>query len=143
MAKANKKKLARLIKRAKKIGMTEEMIATYPDATALKNACDAMSPQSNPDARPSTGKATGKVVLPQMPDKFEIDSKLEARFVTQNRARFDENNLQLELRRINRRFGPSKPVKIVKIITFEKIKGVSKDKISVQFFVTHYEIFMK
>ena len=133
-----------LYDRARKIGMSAEMIATYPDEDALKKACDGISPQTNPDARPKEGVIPPPKVYDKMPDKFEFDSKLEAKFITQNRASFDENNLKAKLRRINRRYGAQKPVKIVKTVTFKPVKGIDeKTRLSCRFLVTHFEIFMK
>lgn len=138
------KKLTPLKKRARKIGMSDAMIASYPDALALKRACDKISPKTNPDFRAQPGKVPEPVVYDKMPDKFEIDSKLECKFISQNRAQFDEANLQAELRRINRKYGPQKPVRTVRTMSFKAVKGIDeKTKLSVKFFVTHYEIFMK
>ena len=49
-----------LYERARKIGMSEEMIATYPDEASLKSACDRISPQTNPDARVKIAKPKQK-----------------------------------------------------------------------------------
>lgn len=129
---------------SKKAGMSDEMIATYPDAESLKRACDKISPRTNPDARPGEGVVPPPVKYEDnRPDVFEFDSKMEAKFISQNRAQFDENELQLKLREINRRYGPQKLVKIIKTTTFKPVKGITKDKLSAMFLVTHYEVHFK
>lgn len=135
---------AELVERARKIGMSPEMIATFPDETSLKNGCDRISPQTNPDYRPKQGVVPKTVTMPDiMPDKFEFESRLECKFMMRDRRQFDESNLQAELRRINRKYGAQKPVKIVKTVTFDRRRGVNDDRIAADFFVTHFEIFMK
>lgn len=136
---------AELYARAKnKAGMSDEMMAAYPHAESLKAACDAIHPQSNPDAFPKRGSAPLPVKYEDnMPDKFEIDSMMEAKFISQNRVQFDENNLKAELRRINRKYGAHKPVKIVKTTTFNQVNGKNADRVACKVLVTHYEIFFK
>lgn len=135
-----------LVKRAKKIGLTDNQIASYPDAESLKKALDGMSPQTNPDARVKPGKPPKPVVhTEKMPKekKFEIDSKFEQKFISQSRAQFDENTLQAELRRINRKYGAQEPVKIVKTTTFKPVSGLNENKITVKFLITHFEVYFK
>ncbi|MHC4387341.1 MAG: hypothetical protein ACYSX1_01905, partial [Planctomycetota bacterium] len=134
-----------LVERAKKIGMSPEMIDTYADAATLKAACDKISPQTNPDYRLQQGEAPTTVLVSaeKMPDKFEFESRLEAKFMMRNRPQFDEANLQTELRKIRRRYGNVEPVKIVKTTTFKPVKGVTEDKLAAKFLVTKFEIFMK
>ncbi len=135
---------AELIKRAKKIGMSPEMIAVYPDAESLKKACDGISPRTNPDARIKEGIIPPPVEHPdKMPDKFEFESAMEEKFHSANRAQFDENNLQLELRRINRKYGAQKPVKIVKTVNCNSVQGKNKDKQTAKMLITKFEILMK
>ncbi len=53
-----------LIKRAKKVGYSDDQIVAFSSAEALKKQLDRVSPQTNPDARPQAGK-------PPKPKKFE------------------------------------------------------------------------
>lgn len=137
--------LQTLYKRAKeKAGMSDEMMATYPDIKSLKSACDRIHPASNPDAYPQEGEAPKPVEYEDnMPDKFDFDSAMEAKFVSQNRAQFDETNLQAELRRLNRKYGAHEPVKIVATKTFKQVKGMNKDRVACKVLITHFEIYMK
>jgi len=99
----------------KKIGMSDAMIASYPSAEALKQACDGMHPKSNPDARIKEGKRSEPVKFDEnRPDKFTLESVMETKFAMQNRLHFDEGNLQALLRNINRQYGEQKPVRIIK-----------------------------
>jgi len=126
----------------KKVGMTNEVIATYPDAKSLKEVCDKIHPKSNPDAYPKRGSAPKPVIYTEkVPDKIEIDSNMEAKFISRNRAQFDEQNLQAELRRINRKYGSQNPVKIVKTTTFNQVRGRNADRVACKVLVTHYEIY--
>lgn len=135
---------AKLVKRAKKIGMSPEMIAVYPDAESLKRACDGISPRTNPDARVKEGKISPPVkYTDKMPDKFEFESAMEEKFISASRAQFDENNLQLELRKINRKHGPQKPVRITKDMNCNAVKGKNKDKQMAKMLITKFVIFMK
>lgn len=132
------------VRAKEKVGMTNEMMATYPDIESLKKACDRIHPKSNPDAYPKQGEAPKSVKYEDnMPDKFEVDSMMEAKFISQNRAQFDEANLQDELRRINRKYGAHNPVKIVKTTTFNQIRGMNKDRIACKVLVTKFEIYFK
>lgn len=127
-----------------KAGMSDEMMASYPDAESLKAACDAIHPQSNLDAFPKRGSAPKPVKYKdKMPNKFEIDSKIEAKFISRNRVQFDEANLQAELRRINRKYGAHKPVKIVKTTKFNQVNGKNADRVACKVLVTKYEIYFK
>ena len=105
-----------LYKRAsKKIGMTDAMIASYPDADALLKACNGMHSKSNPDARTKEGvPPVGVKFEEDRPDVMTLESILKAAFVQQNRGMFDETNLQAFLRNVNRRYGAQKPLRIVK-----------------------------
>ncbi len=107
----------------KKIGLRDDQIASYPNAEALKQYCDGIHPQSNPDARIKEG---APVVHPKfadnMPDSFTLDSVQEANFVTTNREQFDRANLQSFLRNINRKYGTQKPVRIVQDTSFVVVK---------------------
>ena len=107
----------------KKIGLRDDQIASYANAEALKQYCDGIHPQSNPDARIKEG---APVVHPKfadnMPDSFTLDSVQEANFVTSNREQFDQANLQSFLRNINRKYGTQKPVRIVQDTSFVVVK---------------------
>ena len=105
-----------LIDRAKKkIGMSDEMINSFPDAESLKRYCDGIHPKSNPDARMKEGEQPErKNFEDNMPDTFTLESVLNAEYFHGNREQFDRNNLQEFLRSINRKYGVQKPVRIVK-----------------------------
>ena len=120
------------------------MIAVYPDAESLKKACDGISPRTNPDARVKEGKIPPPVkYTDKMPDKFEFESAMEEKFLSASRAQFDENNLQLELRKINRKYGAQKPVRITKDMNCNAVKGKNKDKQMARMLITKFTIFMK
>ena len=129
---ANKK----LIKRAEEYGLSKEQIGKYPDENSLTQFLDAKCPKSNPVLRPEQIIAPDvPKIKEEVPDKFEIESKLENKFIVRSRLHFDEDNLQAELRRINRKYGTQSPVKIVKTMTFKPDK---ENKL-----VTKFEIFIK
>ncbi len=137
------RELTELEKRAKKIGVRKEQLDSFPDDAARKAFLDKISPKTNPDARPkSSDSVKTTTVFPDMPDKFKFVSKMEAQFVSQNRAQFDENELQAELRRIRRRYGSCDPVKIIMTKVFKPVDGVTKDKVQAKLLITGYEIFM-
>jgi hypothetical protein len=129
--------------RAKKVGVSKEQMDSLTSDEARKAFLDMVSPKTNPDARPRQSKPKPAEKFPPMPPKFEIESKLEAQFISQNRAQFDESSLQAELRRINRMYGPGKPVRIIKDMTFKPVKGRNKDNQGVKFLITKITIFMK
>jgi len=100
---------------SKNIGMTDEMIASYPDAESLLKACNGMHKQSNPDARiKESVPPVGVKFKDNMLNVLTLESVLEAQFVQTNRVMFDESNLQSFLRNINRKYGTQKPLRIVK-----------------------------
>ena len=127
----------------KKVGLTVDRLKGFTSRQALVDALNKIHPASNPDAKSKAGKAPAYSQHKPMEDKFEIESKMEAKFISQNRAQFDEGKLQEELRRINRVHGPGKPVKIVKTSTFKPVNGVNKKKHAVKYLVTKYTIYMK
>ncbi len=127
----------------KQIGISREKIASFDDAAALKAYCDKISPQTNPDGRPKRG------VVPKMepseevmPDKFEIDSKMEVN-VARNRNQFDDAKLQAELMRINRTYGRQEPVRIVRDSNMKPEQGKNQHHQNTRLLVTHFTIFMK
>lgn len=104
---------------SKKIGMTYEQIAAHPDAESLLQYANGIHPASNVDARIKEGvPPEQKKFEENMPDSFTLESVLEAKFVKTNRDHFDRGNLQTFLRRINRRYGPFEPVRIVTDTSF-------------------------
>lgn len=113
-----------LYKRAsKKIGLTDVQISSYPDAESLKQALDGMHPQSNPDARISQGKPPKiRNFEDNMPDSFELESVIEAKFIKANRDNYDRGNLESFLCRVNRKYGVQKPVRIVQDRSFKVVK---------------------
>jgi len=107
----------------KVIGMSDAMIASYTDADALKQAANGMHPKSNVDARVKQGARPEPMKFEEnMPDSFTLESILEAKFIKTNRDYYDRGNLQAFLRRINRRYGPFKPVRIVQDRSFKVVK---------------------
>ncbi len=133
-----------LYKRATKtVGLDDSRIVAFPNAAALKKFCDKTHPASNPDAMPKVGAVpTAKTVL-DPPDKIEFDSKLEAQFITRNRASFDENTLQAETRKVNRKYGTQKPVRITTDQACLPVDGRDERGISVKYLITHYVVYYK
>ncbi len=142
MAKSKKKKSIfpkKLVDRARKIGLSPEMIETYPNAIALKAKCDSISPKTNPAARPKTASGPAMHLEP-VPDKYEFTSYLEALFFGVNREQHDYQVLQSTLRMVNRKYGASEPVKIRKTEICKPVSVKDKDG---KFLVTEYVIFYK
>ena len=135
-----------LYKRArKKIGLDDSQIVAFPNVAALKKFCDKAHPASNPDARPKAAVIPPPEPKPVdgPPDKIEFDSKLEAQFVTRNRASFDNNTLQAEMRKVNRKYGTQKPVRITTDQAQEPVDGKDERSISVKYLITHYVVYYK
>ncbi len=119
----------------KKIGMSDVMIASYPDAEALKRSADGMHSKSDPDARVKEGVRPKQVKFPEMlKDVFTFESVLEAKFIKTNREHYDRGNLQQFLLLINRRYGTQKPIRIVE----DKSLVPKKREL-----VTHYTIYFE
>ena len=130
-----------LVNRARKIGLSTEMIETYPNAIALKAKCDSISPKTNPAARPKTVSSPGPAMHPeQVPDKYEFTSYLEAQFFGISREQHDNQELQAALRLVNRKYGASEPVKTRKTETCKPVSVEGKDG---KYLVTEYVIFYK
>ncbi len=127
----------------KKVGLDDSQIAAFPNATALKKFCDKTHLASNPDARPEVGATPPPKAVLDPPDKIEFDSKLEAQFVTMNRASFDNNTLQAEMRKVNRKYGVQKPVRITTDQAMKAVDGKSDRDISVKYLITHYVVYYK
>ena len=129
----------------KKVGLDDSRIVGFSDALALKKFCDKTHPASNPDARPQTEPDPGRVsgIIDSPPEKIEFDSKLEAQFITANRASFDENTLQAELRKVNRRYGTQKPVRITTDQAQKPVDDRNKQGVSVKYLITHYVVYYK
>ena len=142
--KKNKKNFpVELYKRARGCGLGDGQIESYASAEELKSKCDRLSPRTNPDARPKKGVVKpGTHVKPDMPDKFEFDSKMEAGAYT-NRDQFDRTNLQAELRRINRTYGTHDPVRVLTDQSNKPVDGKDTLGRNAKVLVTHYTIFMK
>ncbi len=129
----------------KKVGLDDSQIVAFPNAAAIKKFCDKAHPASNPDALPKATKIpepAPKAVL-QVPDKIEFDSKLEAQFVTMNRASFDNNTLQAEMRKVNRKYGTQEPVRIMTDQSCKVVDGKDERGISVKYLITHYVVYYK
>jgi len=130
--------------RAAKIGMSPEMIETYPDAESLKKACDKISPSSNKAGRAKYGPLPKPVQHPEpCPDKFEIESRLETRLSSTNREQHDEVNLQSKLRWINCKYGAQKPERIIRDASNIPVDGKDRVGRNAKVFVTKYTIIMK
>ncbi len=133
-----------LFERAKKkLGLDNSRIVAFPNAAALKKFCDKAHPASNPDALPERGDTPPPKAVLQVPDKIEFDSKLEAQFVTMNRASFDNNTLQAEMRKVNRKYGVQKPVRITTDQAMKPVDGKNERGISVKYLITHYVVYYK
>lgn len=134
----------KLLKRAKGI-IPPTRIELYADEESLKAACDRLSPQTNPDHKVQAAPEPEVPTQPsnEVPDEIEFESKLQCSFFMQNRAMFDENNLQSELRRINRKYGHQQPIEIKMSRRFEQVKGKDKQRRDCKVFVTNYIIVMK
>lgn len=112
----------------KVIGLTDVQISAHPDAESLKQYANGIHPKSNPDARVKEGvRPEPPKFAENMPDKFELESVLEAKFIKSNRDHFDRSNLQGLLRRINRKYGNHDPVRIV---TDQSCKVVKRELIT-------------
>jgi len=84
---------------------------------------NGIHPKSNVDARIKEGVPPEPMKFEDnMPDSFTLESVLEAKFVKTNRDNYDRGNLQAFLRRINRRYGPAEPVRIVTDRSFKVAK---------------------
>ncbi len=127
----------------KKVGLEDSRIVAFPTAAALKKFCDKTHPASNPDAMPKVGENSPPKAVQDPPDKIEFDSKLEAQFITTNRASFDNNTLQAEMRKVNRKYGTQKPVRITTDQAQKPVDGRDERGISVKYLVTHYVIYYK
>ncbi len=121
---------------SKVIGMSDEMIKSYPDVESLKRSANGMHSKSDPDARVKEGVRPEPPKFPEMlKDVFTLESVLEAKFIKTNREHYDRGNLQQFLLLINRRYGTQKPIRIVE----DKSLVPKKREL-----VTHYTIyFMK
>jgi len=82
-----------LLRRAEKIGMSPEQIATYTDPAALLMACNAIRPQAT--AHPAVEKKT--IVKPKLVGKTVTDSFYsvitEARSRYTSRVNYDEGQI--------------------------------------------------
>lgn len=145
--KTSKKKTSKFPKelydRALKIGLAKEVIEAFPDAETLKAKCDAISPRTNPDAKPKEGDVPEPKDYSKVPDQFEFESRLEARLLSCNRRQFDEANLQAELRKMNRKYGSHKPVRVLRDECGEPIKGKNKVGQNAKMYVTKFTVIYK
>ncbi len=127
----------------KKVGLDNSRIVAFPTAAALKKFCDKTHPASNPDALPQAAPIPEAKTVLEPPDKIEFDSKLEAQFITMNRASFDNNTLQAEMRKVNRKYGTQKSVRIMTDQACKAVDGKDKRGISVKYLITHYVVYYK
>ncbi len=126
----------------KQVGLSDELIARYTDGTKFKQYLNGISPKTNPDLRVKAVKIPKPVQLEDnMPDKFEFESKLEVKFLGQNRAQFDEQKLQEKLRAINRKYGAQKPVRIIKEMDCIPVDGFNKLKQNAKLLITKIVIY--
>ena len=129
----------------KKVGLDDSQIVAFPNVAALKKFCDKAHPASNPDALPKAAviPPPEPKAVDERPNKIEFDSKLEAQFVTMNRASFDNNTLQAEMRKVNRKYGVQKPVRITTDQAQKPVDGKNERGISVKHLITHYVVYYK
>ena len=118
----------------KKIGMSDEMIAGFPDAESLKRYCDGIHSKSNPDARMKEGEPLKqKQFENNMPKVFTLESVMNADWVQRNREQFDRENLQEFLRSINRKYGTQRAARIIKDENFVAKKYELVTKFTIYF----------
>lgn len=132
-----------LYDRARKIGLAPEVIAAMPSAEALKAKCDTISPRTNPDAKPQKGEVPEPKDNGKIPANFEFESMLEARLLSCNRQQFDEANLQAELRKMNRKYGTHKPVRILRDECSKPVRGKNKVGQNAKMYVTKFTVIYK
>ncbi len=60
-----------------------------------------------------------------------------------NRASFDNNTLQAEMRKINRKYGTQKPVRITTDQACKAVDDKDERGISVKYLITHYVVYYK
>lgn len=127
-----------------KAHLSDSQIAIYPDVESLKAFCDRVHPASNPDALPKQGVRPEPVVYEKgMPDKIEFESKFERKPFATNRPQFDEQTLQTELRKINRKYDIHDPVRVTFDRSYDPVKGMTKDNRSVKFLITKIVVYFK
>lgn len=127
-----------------KVHLSDSQIAIYPDVESLKAFCDRVHPASNPDALPKQGVRPKPVVYEKgMPDKIEFESKFERKPFATNRSQFDEQTLQTELRKINRKYDIHDPVRVTFDRSYDPVKGMTKDNRSVKFLITKIVVYFK
>ena len=127
----------------KKVGLDHSQIVAYPDVESLKRFCDTVHPASNPDAMPKAAVLPPPAAKEEPPNKIQFDSKLEAQFVTMNRASFDNNTLQAEMRKVNRKYGTQKPVRITTDQACNAVDAKNERGISVKYLITHFVVYYK
>ena len=136
-----------LYKRARKVvGMSDSQIVAQQDTASLKAFCDRVSPGTNPDALPKevpTADRNQAGFVDAPPESVEFDSKLEAKNMSCNRLMFDESSLQVELRKINRKYGARTPIRIVLDRGMKAVYSKNKDNKNAKMLVTHYTVFYK
>lgn len=114
--------------------MSDAQIASYSSAEALRQAANGMHPRSNVDARVKEGETPEPVKFDEnLPDSYVLESILEAKFIKTNRDHFDRGNLQACLRRINRRYGPQIPVRIVQNMSMVSVNRELKTTYTIYF----------
>ena len=103
-----------LVARAKKVGLSDEQIATYTDDVALKMICDQIKPQAT--AHPPIAKKKFVYRRPVgVPAQAEIQTEItQARATHISRASYDEDQLGDACLRLN-----IDPASITKL-TFER-----------------------
>lgn len=127
----------------KTIGMINEQIAAYSNEASLVAALNRMHSKSNPEAKVKSVEVPVVArVEDKLPDELKFESKLEAMSMC-NRVQFDENNLQLELRKINRKYGSHKPVRIVADKLNKPVNSTDKKNRMAKYLITTFTVYYK
>ena len=98
-----------LIKRARKIGFTDEQIASYADAKALEAACDRIKPQVTPQPPPKKRQIFKP--FPEKPKGEPAQAVCTSQITTLRaahviRAGYDQSNMEMFCRQHNPKIFP-------------------------------------
>lgn len=131
-------------KRCKKIGFVKEQVNTFADEAALVAHLNGISPNTNPDSKVQAGvKPEPAKCSDGAPEKIEFDSKMEARFMHQDRRHFDNGKLQAKLRLINRIHGTQKPVRIVTDVGCNPVQDKNDKGQTAKMLITKFTVYYK
>lgn len=125
-----------LIERAKKVGFTDEQIASYTDPEALEMACNRIKPQTTPQPqkkrqifRPFKEKPKGK------PAKATCISEISARRAAHViRAGYDQSNMEVFCRQYKPKILPESIQKVTVVRNYvPNKKDILTSKIIIQY----------